>query len=45
METYNQICRKLMCTTCKKETHRIVVKAMKKYGEFKNIIFHNKGSN
>ena len=42
METYNQICRKLMRTTCKKETHRIVIKAMEKYGEFKTMLFNNK---
>ena len=45
METYNQICLRLTQTTCKKETHCIATRAMFKYGEFNNVLIHNKKEN
>ena len=41
METYDKICLRLTQTTCKKETHRIAIVAMYKYGEFNNLLIQN----
>ena len=43
METYDQICLKLIQTTCKKKTHHIVIEAMNTYGD--NVLILNKKEN